>query len=325
MLAHKSGWPVAALVIVFVSARAASAEQPTVTKATYTYKTVGEARIQADVWRPDDTKLRPAIVWLHGGALVMGNRDSVPRQIKRLCRDEGYVLVSFDYRLAPETKLPAIVEDVEDAFRWLHEQGPTLLHVDVDRIVVTGGSAGGYLTLLCGQRVKPRPRALVAYWGYGDIVADWYTKSSDFYSKQTRVDKDDAYRGVGKGIPTGSGSADGRARNRFYLYLRQNGFWTREVGGYDQKTDEGRRKLEAYCPAHNVSPDYPPTLLIHGTEDTDVPYEQSVVMAKELARQKIPHELITVPGSGHGLAGGDKKLVDAAHDKALAFIREHLK
>jgi dipeptidyl aminopeptidase/acylaminoacyl peptidase len=48
-------------------------------------------------------------------------------------------------------------------------------------------------------------------------------------------------------------------------------------------------------------------------------------MDKELTRHKVPHELITVRGAGHGLSGGDKKAVADAHDKALAFIRKHLK
>ena len=43
-----------------------------------------------------------------------------------------------------------------------------------------------------------------------------------------------------------------------------------------------------------------------------------------LAKHKVPHELVTVPGAGHGLAGGDKKLVEEANAKALAFIKEHL-
>ena len=93
--------------------------------------------------------------------------------------------------------------------------------------------------------------------------------------------------------------------------------------GLDPEKD--RKDLDAYCPVRNVSADYPPALLIHGTEDTDVPYALSAAMAKELARNKVPHELVTVPGAGHGLAGGDKKLVDEANAKAAAFIREHLK
>ena len=298
---------------------------PAFVKKTYTYKTVGDVKIQADVYRADDDKVRPVVVWIHGGALITGNRNSVPRQLFDLCRAEGFALVSFDYRLAPEVKLPEIAADVEGAFRWLREQGPKRCHIDPDRLVVTGGSAGGYLTLLAGARVRPRPRALVAYWGYGDVDGDWYTKPSGHYRKHAPlVSKEEAYKAVGGRVWTGSEAGfDGRGRGRFYLYLRQNGLWTKEVTGFDPATE--RAKLDPYCPVRNVSPEYPPTLLIHGTEDTDVPYALSAAMAKELARHKVAHELVTVPGAGHGLAGGDRKLVAAAHQRAAAFIRTHLK
>ena len=79
-----------------------------------------------------------------------------------MCRTDGFVLVSIDYRLAPEVKLPAVIEDVQDAFRWLREQGPKQLRIDPDKLVVSGGSAGGYLTLMTGCCVKPRPPMMSA-------------------------------------------------------------------------------------------------------------------------------------------------------------------
>jgi len=117
--------------------------------------------------------------------------------------------------------------------------------------------------------------------------------------------------------------AQAEARSRFYLYLRQNGLWTREVTGFEPVKDKA--KLDRFCPVRNVTPEYPPTLLIHGTEDTDVPYELSAAMAKEFEKQRVPHQLLTVPGAGHGLAGADKKLVADAYAKAKAFIVEKLK
>lgn len=300
-------------------------DQSSWSKKTFTFKTVGDVKIQADVYRADDTKVRPVVVWIHGGALITGSKQSIPKNLLDLCRAEGFVLVSIDYRLAPEVKLPAIIADIEDAFRWIREQGPKMCNLDPDRLVVTGGSAGGYLTLITGYRVKPSPKALVAYWGYGDVDGDWYTKPSEFYRKNlTLVSKEEGYKGIGGMVITGSESGvDMKARGKYYLYLRQNGFWTKEVTGFDPATQKD--KLDPYCPVRNVTPQFPPTLLIHGTTDTDVPYELSANMAKEFSKHKVQHELVTVSGAGHGLAGGDKKLVDAAHARALTFIREHLK
>jgi acetyl esterase/lipase len=313
-----------ALATLFLFLGVLKSEEPAeLKKTTYTYKTVGELPIRLDVQRADDKTVRPVVVWIHGGALIMGNRESVPGFLAYFCKANGYALVSIDYRLAPEVKLPDIIDDVADAFYWLRDHGVKQCHIDTSRIVVTGGSAGGYLTLMTGICVKQKLKGLVAFWGYGDVDGDWYTKPSEFYRKQPLVSKDEAESGIGKRVFTGSEPGyDGKARGRYYLYLRQNGLWTKEVTGIDPATEKS--KLDLYCPVRNVRKDYPPTMLIHGTEDTDVPYELSAAMAKEFEKHKVPHELVTVRGAGHGLAGGDKKLVEEANAKALAFIHEHL-
>jgi acetyl esterase/lipase len=300
------------------------ADEPRFVKTTTVYKTVDDLKIEVDVYRNDDHTVRPVLVWIHGGALIMGSRTSVPQQLLDLCKKESYALVSIDYRLAPEVKLPDIAQDVEDALGWVRDKGAKAHFLDPDRIVVSGGSAGGYLTMLTGCRVKPRPRALVAYWGYGDVDGDWYTKPSEFYRKQVPlIERDDALKGVGGKVLTGvTNSDDNKPRSRYYHYLRQNGLWTREITGFDP--DKDKEKLDKYCPVRSLPADYPPILMIHGTKDDDVPYEQSAAMDRELARRKLPHELITVEGAGHGLSGGDKKLIDDANEKALAFIRKQL-
>ncbi|OPZ29815.1 MAG: Carboxylesterase NlhH [Lentisphaerae bacterium ADurb.BinA184] len=267
---------------------------------TYTYKTVGDCAIKADVYPPCvGERPSPVIVYLHGGCLIYGSRKGIHPVQCELYRRAGYAVVSIDYRLAPESKLPDIVQDLDDAFRWVHDAGPGLCGVDPRRLAVVGHSAGGYLALLAGCRVVPRPRAIVAFYGYGDIVGDWYSRPDPFYCRQGLVSEEESGRGTAG--PAVSEPYEGRGKDRFYLYCRQRGLWPLEVGGRDPAQDPGF--FVPYCPLRNVAADYPPTLLLHGDRDSDVPYEQSVLMARELARMQVPHELVTLPGKEHGFDG----------------------
>ena len=299
------------------------ANSQAIRKMTYTYKTAKELEIKADVYRSDDDVIRPVVIWIHGGALILGNRQGLSGRVKKHFLDAGYAVVSIDYRLAPETKLPDIIEDVEDAYAWVHKQGPKLFRVDTKKVAVLGGSAGGYLTLTAGFRAKPRPAVLVAFWGYGDLVGDWYSQPSQFYRKtRPLVVKEDAYKGV-SGPPITDGSIKRKQRGNFYMYCRQNGLWPKEIGGWDPHSEA--KKFAPFEPFRNVTKDYPPTVLIHGTKDTDVPYEQSVLMAKEFKRNGVEHNFITVPDAGHGLSRGDPKLINQAYEQAFAFVERHMK
>jgi acetyl esterase/lipase len=269
------------------------------TKQTYVYKTVQDCQIRADVYLSPGEEQRPAILWIHGGALIFGDRSSPPPEQMELYLKAGYTVVPIDYRLAPETKLQSILEDVQDAYKWVREQGPGLFNVDPDRLAVIGHSAGGYLTLMAGFRVHPRPKALVSFYGYGDIVGEWYSRPDPYYSKEPTVSPEMARKGVGGAVISGSQFA-GLSDQRwlFYLFCRQQGLWPKEVTGYDPQTD--LRAFEQFCPVRNVTQDYPPTLLLHGDKDTDVPYELSKQMAAVLNEHHVRHRLITMKGLGHG-------------------------
>ena len=290
---------------------------------THTYKTVGNLAIKLDVYGRHDELTRAAVVWIHGGALIGGNRSDIDRRVRKHTLEAGHILISLDYRLAPETQLPEIVLDVEDAFDWIRHNGPRLFRIDPTRIAVAGGSAGGYLTLTSGFRVHPRPAVLFSLYGYGDLVGDWYSTPSPHprhhHSKLTR---EEAFRQV-----SGPAISDSRDRKgdggAFYEYCRQTGTWPKAVSGWDPKKEPER--FYPFMPIKNVTAEYPPTILIHGTSDTDVPYEQSVLMSEQFKQYKVPHELISIPNGEHGLRGGDSNLIDAAYKKAFAFVDERLK
>lgn len=294
----------------------AEPEQP----RTLVYKKVEGCEIKADVFGAAAEGQKPAAVWIHGGALIFGSRKLSPKsRVLRSLLDAGFVVISIDYRLAPETKLPAIIEDVRDAFRWIRANADTL-HINPERIGVCGGSAGGYLTLMTGFCLSPRPKALVPFWGYGDIVGPWYSRPDPFYLKQPAVSREEALAAVGRVAL--SEPPERNNRDRFYLHCRQQGIWPKEVAGHDPDTEA--RWFDSYCPVRNLTREYPPTMLVHGTQDTDVPYEQSTMMAERLRQVKVEHQMVSVPGGAHGIGNIASQEQDRIYREAAAFLMKRV-
>ncbi len=289
---------------------------------TFTFKKVGNLEIKADVHRADDNQTRPVMVWFHGGALIVGHRGGVSGRVLKDMLNAGYTVVSFDYRLAPETKLPEIIADLEDGFTWLHEKGPDLFNVDTSKVAVSGGSAGGCLTMIAGYRARPRPTVLVPFWGYGDLIGDWIGKPSPHDRHQTDITKAEALQQVGDGVIADSRESQ-KKRGEFYKYCRQHGTWPQAISGWDHHRNP--EKFYPYMTLKNVTKDYPPTLMVHGTKDTDVPYEQSTLMAEQLKQHGVEYQLVTIPGGEHGLVGGDPKLIEAAYQQAFQFMHERMR
>ncbi|MBV9767999.1 MAG: alpha/beta hydrolase [Bryobacterales bacterium] len=101
------------------------------------------------VYWPSTQKNLPALVYYHGGGFVIGTLDSVDRTCRALASASGCVVISVDYRLAPEHKFPAAVEDADAAVRYVAEHADDF-DVDKNRIAVGGESAGGNLaTVVC--------------------------------------------------------------------------------------------------------------------------------------------------------------------------------
>ncbi len=292
-------------------------------KKTFTYKTIGDLKIQLDVHRVDDDKIRPAAVSIHGGALILGSKLGIGR-VAKLLLDEGYCVISIDYRLAPETKLPEIIADIEDAFRWIHKNGKNKLHADTSNLIVTGGSAGGYLTLTSGFRIKPRPAILIPLWGYGDLVGPWMTIPSQHPRHQSKNLSPRQLEALKNGPPVAFSTKESLPlRGGFYQKTRRTATWPIEVSGFDPKSHP--EKFYPYMAVKNVDKDYPPTLMIHGTIDTDVPFEQSVLMAEQFKKYGIPHKLIRIQNGEHGLQGADPEEINAAYEQVLPFIKKHIK
>jgi acetyl esterase len=127
------------------------------------------------VFRPEADGPVPTVVFFHGGGFVIGDLDTHDDQTRLLCRDVGAVVVSVDYRLAPEAKFPAGFDDCLAATRYVGE------HIDefggdADRLAVAGDSAGGNLAaavaVACRDAGGPTLAAQLLLYPVVDFAAD---------------------------------------------------------------------------------------------------------------------------------------------------------
>ena len=285
-------------------------------KETRVYKQVMGCSIHADIY--DQGAGSPVIIYIHGGALIFGSREWLPSEQIKLFTEAGFSVVNIDYRLAPETSFEEIIADIRDAVAWVRTAAKQWYDFDTDNIAVMGGSAGGFLSLLTGT-MEFKPKAIVSFYGYGDILGDWLTKSSEFYCRKPIINKMKALAAVGHAETT-NGDWE---RYNYYLYCRQQGVWLEEVAGLGRNKD--RQALIQYIPIANVSKEFPPTLLLHGDQDTDVPYEQSVLMHEQLKEQGASSRLITIEGADHVFDQHfHDPIVQQAFTEVVSFLKEHL-
>lgn len=110
----------------------------------------------------DRTKAGPAFVNFHGGAFIMGDLESEHPRCLAMAAEGGAVSVGVDYRLAPEHSFPAGVEDCYAALKWVAANAKEL-KVDLDRIAVGGGSAGGNLSAAVALMARDRGGPKIAF------------------------------------------------------------------------------------------------------------------------------------------------------------------
>ncbi|CEG26924.1 alpha/beta hydrolase [Bacillus sp. B-jedd] len=288
-------------------------------KETVIYKNKNQLKLKADFYRAGRNNQTPVVVYIHGGGFIWGSREDINEELLKLFLDNGFAVFSIDYRLAPESMLASILEDVEDALAWLRTEGVEKYAIDPERIVVVGGSAGGFLALNTGL-FQHKPRAIVSFYGYGDISAKWANEPSAFYRKKELIPRELALGLRSKEIIS-EGPIEGRYL--YYLYARQQGVWVQEVTGLNPV--HNNEEILKLSPIHQVGPEFPPTLFLHGTKDTDVPYEQSVYMRAALVKKGVSAKLITIPNGEHVFEKNfNDPVVRVALGEVITFLKNQL-
>jgi acetyl esterase len=152
-----------------------------------------DGSLPARHYRPSATAAAPLLVFFHGGGFVVGDIDSHDGLCRMICRDAAIHVLSVDYRLAPEHKAPAAVDDCLAAYRWARGHAAEL-GADPSRIGVGGDSAGGNLAALVALRSReegiPQPALQVLLYAVLDLSAQ--TRSRTLFSDGFFVSKRDS-------------------------------------------------------------------------------------------------------------------------------------
>ncbi len=230
-----------------------------------TYLTANNYDARLDVYkRHDATGAQPTLIWIHGGGWVGGTKESSLMSLMPWF-EMGWNVVNVEYRLARVSPAPAAVEDCLCALRWVAAQAKTY-DFDTSRLVVSGDSAGGHLSLTTGMIPEsagldrecpgvPLPKVAA--------IINWY------------------------GITDVNDLLDGPNRKSYAVA------W---LGSLPNREEIAKR----VSPLTYVRPGLPPILTIQGDADPTVPYSHGVRLHEALRKAEVPNQLLTIPGGKHG-------------------------
>jgi acetyl esterase/lipase len=250
---------------------------------TVTY--AGPAReLAIDIFEPEDSTARTAIVILHGGGLRMGARTAVHNRAAALA-ERGFVACAAEYRLLGEAPWPAPLDDALAALEWVRSNADSL-GIDPGRVVVQGQSAGGYIALLVGARAHPQ--AVVAYYASIGLHPE----------------------------PTPTNTAAGLAP------IEQAPDGT--IPSYRVLGDDlAGEHISDASPIRQIDGDFPPTLLFHGGADWMVRPFSTVIFYDRLTALGVPTDLHLLAGQSHEFDLAPSML-EVTTETTAAFVRRYV-
>jgi acetyl esterase/lipase len=255
------------------------------------YAKAGDISLQLDFYKPKEaaTQPRPLVVWIHGGGWQNGNKSSGLGRLARFVASGDYVGASVGYRLTDKGTWPAQIHDCKAAIRYLRANAGKL-GIQPDKIGVWGSSAGGHLVSMLGTS--------------GDVQ---------------EVEGDLGTTGVSSRVACVvdyCGPSDFLAFGLDSPRMNQPGQPVYKLFGGPTKDKADLAKQAS--PVTYVTKDDPPFLIVHGTDDRTVPFNQGERFHKAQKEAGINSTFIKIEGGGHGIGGAE---VEA---RVRTFFDKHL-
>lgn len=282
-----------------------------------------DRQLLCDLWQPPSTTIPSglAFIYLHGSAWYLLDKDVGTRPFFRHLAAQGHVIMDVAYRLAPETDMMGMVNDVKRAIIWMKENARTY-GVNPNTIVVGGGSAGGHLALMAAYTAnKPQFTAkelegkdisvcgVVSLYGPTDLEAMYYHTNQQL---TTRLNTGSAKKAVLAQLPEWMIKKMGKAYYRFHFDkgFVNAGAFAPLLGGHP---DECPEKYALFSPVTHVHANCPATLLIHGEDDTMAPVKTTRFLYTRLAEEKVPTIMHILPQTDHAFDLILPKISPSAH------------
>ena len=237
------------------------------------YRDIAGETLKLDAYLQSGSGPHPAVAYVHGGGFVAGDKHPCPSYVLDDYARRGYTVFSINYRLAPRYPFPAATEDVGAAIAYIKLHAKKW-RVNPDRMVLTGESAGGLISALVGATLRHdnRVAAVIPLFGETDL--------------ELRVSEDPCCMD-GHASPRPEGGCISPGLGSF-------------LGFQHVASDQERETLRRASTVTHVERSMPPYLLIHGTRDFGVPFEQSVSLQQAMLKCGADCTLLPVVGGGHG-------------------------
>lgn len=266
------------------------------------YSQTPEGNLLLDLYLPAEESVEvdnqplPVVLFFFGGAFEMGNKHQLALYDVHTLPLNGIAVVSIDYRLSDKAIFPAQLEDAQNALRWIHANAGQY-NLDASKVGVWGMSAGGMLAALIGvgaesegsQLTAPRVQAVVDYYGPSDFL------QGDEHAPE--------------GVDLNWAAAESWPSR----YLGAT------IVDYPERV--AATNPITYVSA-NVSEKYPPFLIVHGDQDSIVPFNQSELLHAALQQAGVDSELYVVEGGDH--ARGGEFGTPGLHRLTVEFLQRFL-